>query len=117
MVDSNETRIRVGNVIKNARLKKELTQRQLGELLGKSNNTITNWEKGENSPDVDMIELLCLILDIPVSEMFPSRKDELDIGLLTDDETKLILNWRKLSKEDQIKIVGMIELKLNDIPN
>jgi Predicted transcription factor, homolog of eukaryotic MBF1 len=111
MIDSNETRLRVGNIIKNARLKKGLTQRQLGEIIGKSNNAITNWEKGVNSPDVDMIERLCSILEIPVCEMFPSKKE-----IVSDEQTlaeqNLIKSWRKLSPEDQMKIMGMIELKL-----
>lgn len=113
MIDANETRLRVGNIIKNARDKKGLTQRQLGAILGKSNNVITNWEKGENSPDVSMIESLCSILDIPACEMFPSSEKESSVGLLTDMERNLIHNWRRLSKEDQAKIIGMIELKLH----
>jgi Predicted transcription factor, homolog of eukaryotic MBF1 len=72
MVDSNETRQRIGDIIKKARLKKGLTQKQLGNIIGKKDNVLTNWEKGINSPDVYMIELLASILDIPVSEMFPS---------------------------------------------
>ncbi len=111
--DSKETRLRVGNIIKNARLAKGLTQRQLGDKIGKSNNVLTNWEKGTNSPDVDMIESLCTILEIPVSEMFPQKKEFVSDGL-THVEQNLIKNWRKLFPEDQAKIMGMIELKLHD---
>jgi len=113
MIDSKETRLRVGNTIRDARLSKGLTQRQLGEMIGKSNNVLTNWEKGTNSPDVDMIESLCSILDIPVSEMFPFQKEVAFDGL-THIEQNLIKNLRKLSIEDQMKILGMIELKLHD---
>lgn len=114
MVDSNATRLRVGNIIKNARLKKGLTQRQLGEMIGKSNNVLTNWEKGVNSPDVDMIEQLCSILDIQVNEMFPGEEKNNSIGELSTDEQNLINLWRSLRPSDQLKILGMIELKAHD---
>lgn len=114
MVDSSKTRQRVGKIIKDARIKKGLTQRQLGELIGKSNNALTNWEKGTNSPDVDMIELLCSILDITVDEMFPNSKKQQPINELPPTEQTLIESWEKLSPSDQMKIIGMIELKLHN---
>ncbi|MDQ7095986.1 helix-turn-helix transcriptional regulator [Desulfosporosinus sp. PR] len=114
MSDTNEARLRVGKVIRDARNKSGLTQRQLGDMIGKSNNTITGWEKGINSPDVEAIELLCAVLDIPVKEMFPhcAEKDVKTMELTTIEQN-LIESWRKLSEADRLKIMGMIEIKLN----
>lgn len=67
--DSKDFRIKLGENIKNARIKKNLTQAQLGELLGKSDNVITNWEKGTNRPDADTIKNLCTLLDISPNEL------------------------------------------------
>jgi len=69
MNDSKEFRIKLGENIRKARLKIGLTQAQLGEMLGKSDNVITNWEKGTNRPDADMIEKLCSILKISPNEL------------------------------------------------
>jgi len=113
MKDSAETRLRIGNTIKEARLRRGLTQRELGSLIGRSNNLITNWEKGTHTPDVEMIELLCSVLNITVKEMFPGLDKTDSIGGLTDAEQNLIELWRKLSQVDQLKIMGMIELKLH----
>ena len=105
-----EIRTRIGKIIKEARLKKDLTQSELGKMLNKSNNVITNWEKGTNSPDADNIERLCAILDIPVNVMFRVPKTEnSSVAKLSEEEQRLIFNWRKLSHDNQMKITGIME--------
>jgi transcriptional regulator with XRE-family HTH domain len=52
--------------IKEARLEKKLTQKQLAEELTKrgkktSNTAVANWESGLNNPDVDTLQLICEI--------------------------------------------------------
>ena len=54
--------------IKEARIEKKMTQKQLAEELTKkgrktSNTAIANWEAGLNSPDVDTVQLICQILE------------------------------------------------------
>lgn len=54
--------------IKEARIEKNMTQKQLADELTKkgrktSNTAIANWESGLNSPDVDTVQLMCEILE------------------------------------------------------
>lgn len=54
--------------IKEARLEKKMTQKELANRLTKlnrktSNTAIANWESGLNSPDVETLQLICKILD------------------------------------------------------
>ena len=56
------------NRIRNARIEKKLTQKQLAEKLSSlghktSNTAIANWESGLNKPDIDTLEAICKILD------------------------------------------------------
>ena len=111
--DQKETRMRMGRIIKEARLKKDLTQSELGKMLSKSNNVITNWEKGTNSPDVENIQLLCAILDIPVSNIFKQKEKSPSIEL-TKDEQNLVESWRNLSHDNQMKITGIIEFMFGE---
>lgn len=105
-----ETRARMGKIIKEARLKKNLTQSELGKMLGKSDNVITNWEKGTNSPDVDNIERLCAILDIPVDYMFQAKQKEKSPSMeLGEDEQYLVESYRKLSHDDQVRVIERID--------
>ena len=42
--------IKIGKFIAELRKNKNLTQEQLGELLGVNNRTISRWETGKNMP-------------------------------------------------------------------
>ena len=42
--------------IRNFRIFKGMTQEDLANRIGKSKNVISNWERGDNSPDIDCIE-------------------------------------------------------------
>ena len=57
----------LGKKIKEARLQKGLTQKQLAEEIIKngqkaSNTTIANWESGLNNPDIDTLQAICNVL-------------------------------------------------------
>ena len=107
--------INISIVIRDARLRKGLSQKALAALIGRSKNVISNWENGRNKPDADQIELLCGILDIPVSDMFKQGENKTSPLLeLTEKEQRLIFNWRKLSRDNQMKITGIIEFMFNE---
>lgn len=61
----------VGSKIKYYRKKKKLTQSALGELIGKKNNTISNYETGTISPEQDALFAIAKALDISVDDLFP----------------------------------------------
>lgn len=55
--------------LKVARVKKDLTQKQLGELLGVSTSTINRIETGKQILKIDMLNKLANVLEIPVNEL------------------------------------------------
>ena len=59
----------MGNYIARKRREKNLTQEQLAEQLGVSNKTISKWENGKCIPGYNVIESLCQILSITLSEL------------------------------------------------
>lgn len=56
--------------IKKFRELRHMTQKQFSERLNKSRNVISNWERGENSPDPDTIEQICKILSVTPNHLF-----------------------------------------------
>ncbi len=60
---------KTGSLIKNLRLEKGLTQRQLGELLGVSDKTVSKWERGSGSPDISLISPLAGILNVSAEKL------------------------------------------------
>ncbi len=63
-----------GEKLRSARKKKDLTQRELAELIDVKHNSISNWENDQNKPDPDTIELICGALDITPNELLHSGK-------------------------------------------
>lgn len=100
-------------IIRDARLRKGLSQKDLAALIGKSKNVISNWENGRHKPDADQIELLCGILDIPVSDIF-KQKEKAPSMELTEDEQRLVSSYRNLSHDNQMKVTGIIEFMFDE---
>lgn len=59
-----------GSNLKNARIAKGLTQKELADMIGAKHNSISNWENDQNKPDPDLIELICGVLGITPNYLF-----------------------------------------------
>jgi transcriptional regulator with XRE-family HTH domain len=60
---------KTGNLIKEARTRKNYTQNELGDLLGISNKAVSRWENGESFPDVGILENLAAVLDLRIQDI------------------------------------------------
>jgi len=63
-----------GLKLKEARKNKGYTQKELADLVGATNTSISNWENGINKPDMDTIECLCGALNVSPKYFFSSEK-------------------------------------------
>lgn len=61
---------KLSNNIKNLRILRGLSQKQLADLIDRSPNTISNWEKGSVTPDADVLEPLCEIFKVNPNQLF-----------------------------------------------
>ncbi len=60
---------KVGKYISKKRVEKGYTQRQLGDLLGVTEKTISKWECGVNAPDISLLLNLSNILSTSTQEI------------------------------------------------
>lgn len=51
------------------RITKDLTQKQLADMLGVGSYIVSNIEKGRTEPDIEIIKKLCVIFDITSDEL------------------------------------------------
>ena len=66
----------VGDKIKKARLLAGLTQKQLGELIGgKGVSTVSEWESGKRSPDIELIPIIAQILNVQPAFFVDETRD------------------------------------------
>ena len=73
------TQEEIGKFIAANREKQKLTQAMLAGRLGVSNGAVASWEEGHSTPNADIIEPLCRVLDVQVSELLAGKN-------LKDDE-------------------------------
>jgi len=64
----------IGKFLANERKKKEYTQKQLADVLGVSDKTISKWETGKSIPDIAMLNALCKTLNISINEFVTGEK-------------------------------------------
>ena len=60
--------------IKFYRKSRNITMKQLGEIIGKTKATVSKYENGEITPDIITILEICNALNISISQLFPTPK-------------------------------------------
>ena len=64
----------IGKFISEERRKHNLTQVELGEMLGVSEKTIGNWEHARSMPDISILKSICNVLDFNLDELFDGKR-------------------------------------------
>ena len=63
-----------GNTIRVLREKKQITQKELAQILGVSDKTISKWECGKGLPEVSLMLPLCDALHITVNDLLSGER-------------------------------------------
>ena len=59
----------LGNKIGYLRKKKNLSQEELAEMIGVTRQTISKWELGDTTPDINQAKMLAKIFDVSLDEL------------------------------------------------
>lgn len=81
---------KTGNLIKEARTRKNYTQRELGDLLGVTNKAVSRWENGESFPDIGILETLSKVLEIKIQDIV--------VGEIQSDNEMVVTEVVRLAK-------------------
>ena len=84
-----------GKRIKNFRLRRDLTQERLAELLGVSAQAVSKWETGASCPDISLLPQLSAALGVTLDELF-ATSDETHLARID----QMIEDGSALSEED-----------------
>ena len=61
--------------IKRIRTAKGMNQTELAEKVGVTRQTISSWEKGSSFPNINMLEKMSAVFDMPIDELlYPHLK-------------------------------------------
>lgn len=95
--------IKIGKFIAKERKSKGYTQRQLAEILGISDKTISKWECGNGFPEVSLLLPLCGELEISVNELLAGeRVSDTDYRKKAEEN---MLNLVREAQESRKKII------------
>lgn len=75
---------RTGKLIRESRMKKEMTQQTLADAINVSAAAISKWENGHSLPDITMLEPLSSALDISISELVLGERSEKKVENIVD---------------------------------
>ena len=75
MQSANE---KFGMRVRELREHKRLGQEQLGKQLGVKKQTVSNWERGRASPDLETLTLICAYFQVSPNELFGSEMPRLN---------------------------------------
>ena len=65
-----ENELVLKNNLKEARAKKQISQRELAEMVGVSRNTISSIETGQFNPTAKLALIICIAFDKKFEELF-----------------------------------------------
>ena len=68
---------KIGAFIAKLRQEKELTQTELGDMLGVSYKAVSKWERGINLPDTSLYKPLCNIFGITIDELMAGERNNI----------------------------------------
>jgi transcriptional regulator with XRE-family HTH domain len=84
--------VKIGKFIATQRKSKSYTQKQLADVLGISDKTVSKWECGKGFPEVSLLLPLCNELGISVNELLSGER-------VSDDD------YQKKAEENMVNLV------------
>ena len=82
--------------LKNLRISSGKTQREVAELLGRSQPLIGHWESGYAQPDINMLFALCNIYGTTPDAVFGLKKMD---TILSKDDINLLQKYHSLDPQ------------------
>lgn len=97
---------KTGTFISELRKEKNLTQKQLAEILYVSDKAVSRWETGKGFPELSIMEDLAGALDVSVAEIMKGERIDHDVSSrelidLTDDS---LLMFRNIFRQQRIRL-------------
>lgn len=105
-----------GELLKELRLKANLTQEELGEKIGFTGAAIRMLEIGKRKGSRKMIEKLAAFFEVPIDYLYNSEKYKEDISsrLITKlIKNGIITDSKKIDKDTQDMIIFAIQTEIN----
>lgn len=105
--------VKTGKLIAERRKAKELTQAELGEMLGITDRAVSKWERGISMPDSGIMLELCQILGISVDELLTGEVIEVNSDKRHDELMLELVKQKEASDRYLLKleiVIGVLSI-------
>lgn len=93
--------------LKVVRKQKGLSQAELGKLLGVQAQTIGRWETGKSEPNLETVNKLCEILDVPLRYFISEEHVDYQLTL---EKAFVINKYRELNDDGKQMIINLLNM-------
>ncbi len=94
---------KIGKFIKRCRIKKNLTQEQLANIINVSNKSISKWENGKGLMDISLLEPLSRALDVGIIDIL--RGEKLDVIKQNNDEKEITKLYNEIKVKHKKRVI------------
>lgn len=100
---------RIGKYIQEKRKEKNLTQQELGYIIGVTDRAISKWENGRGLPDLSLLKPLCDALDISLNSLLSGEDiKEKEIEKKSEENIIKTIDYSKKKIKKTISITTII---------
>lgn len=100
---------KIGKFIAERRKKRNMTQFELGQKLGISEKSISNWENGRNMPDLSLLKPLSDELGISLNELLSGEKiKEKDYPEKLEENIIKTIDYTNKKLENRNNFIGLL---------
>ena len=104
--------IKMGEFISELRKEKGLTQKDIGDILNITDNSVSKWERGINAPDIYYLAPLSELFNVSIGELLNGERKK-KFKKKKDDNRKIILKVNDVSKKlSNKKIINSISVSV-----
>ena len=106
----------LGERLKELRFKKKITQDELSEVLGVSQQTVGTWETNKAAPKLEMLKTIADYFEVTTDYLL--ERDNGETGLtLSEEQAKFLFYFDELDTTNQQKVFGYMEGLLYEARN
>lgn len=93
------------------RKRAKITQKGLADLIGSAATTVSGWERGASTPDIDTLCAICNALNVNLYDMCGIIEENMN---LSPEENKLLNVYKTLNNDGRQKLMERAE-ELRDL--
>lgn len=96
----------IGKILKDMRISARMTQNEVAQIIGRTQQVIGHWETGYSQPDANTLFLLCELYGKSVDESFGFKSDNTN---LSHAEQEHINKYRSLDESGKETVDVILE--------